>query len=311
MRLRRILIGTLSLVMVLLLASGISLAAERAYHHIVVLGDPHLPGGTLHQKEQVRTTVNGWNDVDLVVAVGDITEEVGDDDEYAKAKAYFDLFTKPLALIGGNHDYIYEDSLSITGRKIKARESTRVYKLDHFKKTFGLHEIYYTKSMGPYLLVFLTPDDLQASALTTISATQYKWFAAILAANKNKPTIVFFHGPLSGTLDKYNKNADTYDYVAQPSEEIRIILTDNPQVILWVSGHTHTSPKEPSFASTVNLYEGRVMNIHTTDMKRKNIYTNSLFLYDEGIVVKTFDHGKGDWMPGLERKVQRSRLSTQ
>ncbi|HTZ17214.1 MAG TPA: metallophosphoesterase [Dissulfurispiraceae bacterium] len=303
MRVRRILIITLSLLLALLLAPCISSAAEHAYYHIVVLGDPHLPGETLAQKEQVRATINNWNDIDLVVAVGDICEEVGDDAEYAKAKAYFGAFTKPLALIGGNHDYIYEDSLSKTGKKVKARESTRGYKLDHFKKTFGLPQVYYTKSLGRYLMVFLTPDDLQASALTTISTAQYKWFETILAANREKPTIVFFHGPLSGTLDNYSKNANTDDYVAQPREEIRRILADNPQVFLWVSGHTHTSPKEPSFASAVNLYEGRVMNIHNSDMKRQHIYTNSLFLYNDRVIVKTFDHEKGTWMPALERTV--------
>jgi predicted phosphodiesterase len=303
MTVARVLKVWLFIIMALLLAADISSAEERAYHHIVVLGDPHLPGETLKQKEQVRTTINGWSDVDLVVAVGDICEEVGDDGEYAKAKAYFSFFTKPLALIGGNHDYIYEDALSRTGKKVKAREATRTYKLNNFKKTFGLNEIYYTKSMGPYLLVFLTPDDLQSSALTTISTTQYQWFASILAANRNTPTIVFFHGPLVGTLDNYNDNANTDYYVAQPREEIRRILADNPQVFLWVSGHTHTPPKEPSFASEVNLYEGRVMNIHNTDMKRKRIYTNSLFLYADSVTIKTFDHETGAWMDELVRTV--------
>jgi hypothetical protein len=59
--------------------------------------------------------------------------------------------------------------------------------------------------------------------------TQNKCFAAILAANKNKPTIVFLL-PIAGTLDNYNKNANTDDYVSQPREEIRMIMADKPQV---------------------------------------------------------------------------------
>jgi Icc protein len=309
MHVHRIWITLLMAALGLFPATAVSQASDRTYYRIVILGDPHLPGETLVQKEQVRTAINGWNDVDLVVAVGDITEELGSDDEYAKAEAYFNLFTKPLALIGGNHDYIYEDSLSIYGRKIKARAPTRLRKLNQFKKSFGLQEVYYTGSLGKYLLIFLSPDDLQASNLTTISTPQYKWFSTVLSANKDRPTIVFFHAPLEGTLDSYNKHINTDDYVAQPRREIAEILADNPQVILWVSGHTHTSSREPSFASSVNLYEGRVMNIHNTDMRRKHMYTNSLFLYGDHVVVRTFDHQKGEWIQGLDRSVPIIRLS--
>jgi Icc protein len=295
-----------SIILALICVTTITEAADKHYNHIVVLGDPHLPGETLTQKEQVRKTINGWADVDLVVAVGDITKEVGNDDEYAKAKAYFSVLTKPLALIGGNHDYIYEDWLSKSGTKVKAGEYIRTNKLNHFKKTFGLSEVYYKKQMGLFLLIFLTPDDLQTSLLATISKTQYTWFSDTVSTNREKPTIVFFHAPLHGTLDDYNKNANKDNFVAQPQQEIRKILADNPQVFLWVSGHTHTPPSEPSFSSTVNRYDGRVMNIHTTDMARKRIYTNSLFLYEDRVTVKTFDHEKGSWMENLERNIPTS-----
>ena len=287
----------------LLLVAGPVYAAERDFYRLVVLGDPHLPGETLAKKEQVRETINGWADVDLVVAVGDITENVGDSAEYEKARAYFSAFTKPLALIGGNHDYLYEDWLNQKGNKVKACEATRIFKLGQFKKTFAMQDIYYTKRMGPYVLIFLTPDDLHASTLATISATQQKWLAATLAEHKDKPTVIFFHAPLPGTLSNYNQNANSENFVAQPHQEIGRILTANPQVFLWVSGHTHTPPTEPSFAAAVNRYEGRVMNLHNTDMKRVRMYTNSLFLYPDRVMIKTFDHEKGAWMDRLNRTI--------
>jgi hypothetical protein len=106
---------------------------------------------------------------------------------------------------------------------------------------------------------------------------------------------------LYGTLREYNSNANTPNFIAQPHEKIREILVQNPQVLLWVSGHTHTSPKEESFASPINIYERRVTNIHNTDMNRETIWTNSLLLFPDKIVVKTYQHKKGIWLPEYER----------
>jgi Icc protein len=286
----------------------VSVAAERDYHHIVVLGDPHLPGDTLEEKQQVRAGINGWPDVELVVAVGDITETVGSEAEYAAAKSYFEKFNKPLALIGGNHDYIFAETLSKSGKLLRGKSSVRTAKLNLFRQTFGLKEVYYTKNIGNYLLVFLTPDDLQATSFATISTAQYKWFAATLKANRYKPTIVFFHAPLEGTHEQYGMHVNTDGYIAQPKNEIRRILADNPQVFMWVSGHTHTSPQKPGFASAVNLYDKRVLNIHNPDMKRERIYTNSLYLYEDRVEVRTFDHKKDRWLARFARTVPVPKL---
>jgi 3',5'-cyclic-AMP phosphodiesterase len=282
--------------------TGGTIAADRC-RQIVVLGDPHLPGTHLEQKEKVRETINGWNDVELVAVVGDITETRGTDDEYADAKKYFAAFHKPLALIGGNHDYLYDDRLNRAGKKIKAGESVRANKLAHFRQTFNMPALHFTKIMGRYLLVFMTVDDLDASTLATISKKGYEWLFSTLRINKNRATIIFFHAPLEGTLGDYRKHLSINDSFAQPAAEIKRILAANPQVFIWVSGHTHTPPGDPNFASGANLYEGRIINIHNTDMKRAHIYTNSLFLCEDRVVVKTFDHKSGTWMTKLERTV--------
>jgi 3',5'-cyclic-AMP phosphodiesterase len=281
-----------------------SYAAEQAFHHIVVLGDPHIPGNNMEEKEQVRAAVNSWKDVELVVAVGDITEMMGNEEEYAAAKAYFSGFNKPLALIGGNHDYIFADTLSKAGKVILGNERSRRAKLAHFRKNFGLEEVYYTKNIGNYLLVFLTPDDLRTAAFAALSTAQYNWFEATLKANRDKPTIVFFHAPLEGTLEQYKMHVNTSSYVAQPKKEIHRLLAGNPQVFMWVSGHTHTSPKEPSFGSEINLYDKRVMNIHNSNMKSSHIYTNSLYLYGDRVEIRTYDHKKGRWLARFARTVR-------
>jgi len=75
----------------------------------------------------------------------------------------------------------------------------------------------------------------------------------------------------------------------------------NAQIFLWVSGHTHTPATNESFASGINLYEKQVTNIHNGDMNRGTIWTNSLYLYPDKVVIKTFNHKKGVWMENTER----------
>jgi hypothetical protein len=51
-------------------------AADRPLG-IALLGDPHLPGKELPKKENILRTINGWDDIDRVVVLGDICKEIG------------------------------------------------------------------------------------------------------------------------------------------------------------------------------------------------------------------------------------------
>jgi hypothetical protein len=184
---------------------------------------------------------------------------------------------------------------------VRAEAASRETKLRKFRETFGLPSIYYSKKAGGYLLVFLSPEG--SDHLAEMSDQQIGWLRAELEKNKDTPTIIFFHAPLKGTLRDYNSNANTPNFIAQPYEKIHEILMQNSQVFLWVSGHTHTSPKEESFASPINVYTKRVTNIHNTDMNRETIWTNSLFLYPDKVVVKTYQHRNGIWLQDFERTI--------
>ncbi len=276
-----------------------------APHHFVVLGDLHLPGGNLAVKERVLQTINAWRDVEAVVAVGDLCEGDGSPAEYQALKGFFAKLAKPLLPVVGNHDFIYswakKGSTSVRG-DAEHREERR----HRVRETFSLASVYYSKTVGDYALIFLSTDS--PGHLAEISPAQTEWFRQELARHRQRPTIVFFHAPLEGTLDTYNDKVNKPNFVAQPAATIRTLLTDHPQVFLWVSGHTHTAPSRESFASPVNLYDGRVMNIHCPDMQeREVVWTNSLFLHPDRVVVKTFDHAKGVWLAKYEREIVSRR----
>ncbi|NPU83419.1 MAG: hypothetical protein HPY65_02935 [Syntrophaceae bacterium] len=277
-------------------------AAERTYRHIVVLGDPHFPGQYMEAKEQVLRTVNSWPDVDLVVAAGDLCEDRGTVEEYRTVKRFFGGLAKPFLPVPGNHDVVYRDELNANGRRVRGDDATREEKRRRFREAFSLRADYHSRKEGGYLLVFLSPE--RPEHLAEMSYRQVDWLRSELKKHRRLPTIVFFHAPLRGTLPDYNFRVNTPNYIAQPADRIHDVLMENPQVFLWVSGHTHTVPTHEGFASAVNVYERRVTNIHNPDMNRAGIWTNSLYLFPDRVVVRTYDHGKGAWLPELERIIR-------
>ena len=280
--------------------------ADTTVHRLVVLGDPHLPGRNLEFKKQVLATINSWDDVEMVAAVGDICAEFGTDAEYAAAGEFFGRLHKPFFPITGNHDYYYRTPSGPDGRLVQGGKDSQQAKLGLFRKTFGLSSHYYSRHLGRYLLVFLSAD--HADYLAGISDRQLAWLRGELHKNSRTPTLIFFHAPPQGTLKSYRRFINTPDFIAQPAEAIHGILKGNPQVFLWVSGHTHTSPREESYASPVNLYAGQVTNIHNKDMNRGAIWTNSLYLYPDKVVIKTYNHEDNAWLPQLDRTVLTPKL---
>lgn len=280
-----------------------AMAGEKNYHRLIVLGDPHLPGENFTAKENVIKEINSWNDVDMVVVMGDLCEELGAPEEYDSAKQFFSKLQKPVWFIAGNHDYLYEDYKSPKGTKIKGSSGSREAKLRRFKEKFALSSVYYSRKVGNYLLVFLSPDSLHSKNLTSISDTQLDWLQSELDGNKGVPTIIFFHAPLKGTLYNYNQTVNTKNFIAQPYEKIREIILRHHQIFLWVSGHTHTPVTNESFNSAVNIFEKQVTNIHNANINRQPIWTNSLYLFPDKILVKTYDHTNGGWLANMERTI--------
>ncbi len=297
---------------VLIFMASLAVAEPRPLR-IVVLGDPHLPFSTerftdpakqdrvLAAKIKVRDDINGWDDVTLVAVVGDIVAETGTVPEYETAKNYFSHLSKPFAPVTGNHDFAYKELRGPTGIFLRGDAASRRSNLQRFRDAFGLRELSYTRTMGQYLLVFLSAEMDASTYLLQYSPDQLLWLRAQLEKHKHQPTLIFTHPPLKDTLSRYNKYANTPGFYAQPHEDVHQLLADYPQVLLWVSGHTHTPPTNADFASEINWYDGRVLNLHNTDMDRETIWTRSLYLYPDRVVIRTFNHRNGEWMQELER----------
>jgi 3',5'-cyclic-AMP phosphodiesterase len=308
----KILIG-LCIFLFLLLPGGLlspAAAQERGYYGIALIGDPHLPGRDLQAKVSALRTIDGWMDIDRVVVLGDICKETGTPTEYAVAKEFFGRLQKPVRFVVGNHDYIYADERDLLGRRVKAFPDVRRMKLQRFTETFGLSGAYDSERLGGYLMIYLSTDDLVSAHLAQISDGQLNWLQKQLTEHRNVPTLIFFHAPLAGTLHQYNEQANTPSFIAQPAGRLHSLIIENPQILLWVSGHMHVPATSESFSAPVNLYQGRVMNIHNPDLERRTIWTNVLRLYPDRVVIRTWDHARGGWLDGLERTIHPQKLES-
>lgn len=283
---------------------------QRNYSRLVIISDFHYPCKNLvppkerlmrmAAKERVLQEMNDWRDLDLAVFTGDMVQRNGDAAEYRLVRLVVNGLKKRKAFIAGNHELLY------TGYHGELRPGSCTERIIHFARytqTFG--PLYYAGEQGGYLLVFLSPDTVTGGAAVELSHQQLAWLDQTLATHRQQPTIIFCHAPLEQTAvsSRPGISLPSPRNSVQPAADIRTILARHHQVRLWVSGHTHTMPSDATFMDDANYYEGRVLNVYNSDWDEDTIYTNSLYLYEDHILVRTYDHSQGTWIPAFDRTV--------
>ena len=291
---------------------GMATAAKNGYYHIVLLSDLHLPWRTKkfptdtdqsevwEQKQQVLENINSWEDVDEVAILGDLAARFGTEEEFVYVDDYLSCIHVPWYAVAGNHDYAYEDEPNEDGKLQRAPLVSKRAKLAAFTKRYHLPDVFYARSVGRYRLLYLAPDGMGHHV--ELSAAQLAWMEQEIAGHQEGPMLFFCHAPLMGTLRNYKEKINTPDTTAQPADALSRILSRCPQGSLWLSGHTHTPPKNDSFADdSVNRFNANLVNIHNPTLDKRHVYTNSLYLYGSRVLVRTFDHTRGKWVDDLER----------
>lgn len=303
------------LIVCFLLLSSATTALASDYYRIAILSDLHLPysrsmfklkdkvlaESILAAKHQAISDINNTQDIDLVAIIGDVVGTNGSPSEFAYAAESLAILTKPTAPILGNHDLMYGDIETKKHKYAYSSSVERQTRITAFKKLFNIGETYYTKQAKGYTLIFLSPDVLDISVRPILlSDKQLNWLDDILSKNK-QPAIIFCHAPLEGTFtDQDLPYNDPSSEFVKPANQLAQIIKKHPQVTLWVSGHLHMLPDSPSFKCPQAFSGSQVINIHNPDLNHSNIYTRSLYLYKNKIVVKTFNHKTQAFVGDLE-----------
>lgn len=282
----------------------------RSYAHLVIVSDLHYPCKTvlpakerlarMAAKEAALQGMNDWRDLDLAAFTGDMVQRSGDLSEYRLVRLVANSLKKRKAFIAGNHELLYTGS---DGELRPGSCTERILHFARYTKIFG--PLYYAKEKNGYLLIFLSPDTVSGGAAVEISDQQLAWLDRTLAAHRQQPTIIFCHAPLEQTAvsERPGVSLPSPRNSVQPAGRIRSILARNHQVLLWVSGHTHTTPADATFMDDANYYEDRVLNVYNSDWDEETICTNSLYLYPDYILIRTYDHTHNTWLPAFDRTI--------
>lgn len=289
-------------------------AANNKGYHIVLISDLHLPWRIKNfpktsegkkifaQKEQMIKTINAFQDAKEVALLGDFAARYGKEEEFLSVDKFLNELKLPKYFVVGNHDYAYRDSPNKQGKLKRGALKEQTKKLNAFKERYKMPALYYARTIGKYRLLYLAPDEVGKLNIQ-LSNAQLEWMKNEILSHRNGPVIFFCHAPLMNTLETYHKSINKPQSAAQPDDKIAEILKFAPKGSLWVSGHTHTPPSNKSYADDeINRYNDTVVNIHNPTIDAKELYTNSLFLYDDRVIVKTFDYQKNAWIDKFTRE---------
>lgn len=173
-------------------------------------------------------------------------------------------------------------------------------KSEDFQKVFG--NLYTAREEGDYLLLFLSTDGNGKSPYG-ISKEGMDWLKGKLKENPDKKTLIFFEAPLFDTIIPRNAEEGDPSHYAQPGGALDLLILTNPQIRLWVSGHTALTPKDGEFVSGHNMYHGKVLDLYNSSWAGKEKWTNRISLYKDRIIIETYDHQKGEWLKDLTRQI--------
>lgn len=283
-------------------------------YRIILISDLHLPWRSKKfplesdgqkifvQKQKMLDDIKLCDDINEAALLGDFPARFGNEEEFLFVDKFLKEMPVPYYIAIGNHDYAYRDKPSKKGKLKRGTHEEQVKKLNAFKERYNMPALYYARDIGKYRLLYLAPDACGKWNIE-LSGTQLEWLKNEIAAHQQSPMIFFCHAPLKGTLEKYFYKVNTPSMTAEPSGVLKEILKNAPKGSLWVSGHTHTPPTNSNFANdNINRYNDRIINIHNPTLDGKGLWTNSLYLFENRIVVKTYDHIQNVWIDRLTRE---------
>ncbi len=266
---------------------------------IGVLSDLHIRKDNLDGLESAIKAINSLAGMNAVAITGDLNSKVASPDEFDLVRKKIGEFNVPVFAITGNHDYIYNDTLSKDGKKSRATKKLRREKLDRFRTQLHQKGIRYSVKAGGHLLIFLSLDALDGKPLAQLSDASMDFLKKTLSENPKLPTVVFCHAPLTGSYERKTDLGEIHGNI-QPSDKIRSLLKKNSQVFLWVAGHLHIRPGSKDFSSKSNKVDG-VTVLHVPNIQPKEAWVQTIRLSPEAAVVRTYSTRAKKFLPAHDR----------
>lgn len=186
---------------------------------------------------------------DLLIAAGDLSAEGGAAD-ISRAKAHLDAFGpqgSAYFVARGNHDRPHTGAESSACRAVPGYAGYH----DCFGETFFPtgSPWFTTNTFGMRLLGLDTYDKIgNGGDNGVMSDAQFAFVRDVLAQDKDRPTLVFGHHPvtLEASLTTVNPKPLGFDMDPQQASRLESLYAATPGVFLHHSGHTHRNKRTQS-----------------------------------------------------------------
>lgn len=283
-----------------------------APYTIALISDIHLSTPPYFEQHRAYKARDDWNliaartQIDAWIVAGDFATNALPA-EVTMAQAWLNSInrgTAPYAIVPGNHDIIGEAPTGGADLTTPAQWATMY-------SAFGVTGQNYVVDLGADLrIVCLFPTSMTtgtaASYRLAIDAATLTWCDARLSETTRR-CIMVFHAPLQNTVGTnpvaaLPSNSQTWYASSQESYTIEQMLVKHPNIIAWVSGHTHTPPATPDIAIPVTYGPTRLAAISASSpfvLLRGNppeVCSALLSIYPDHIDVRYRDHGAGQWI---------------
>lgn len=249
---------------------------------------------------------------DLWLVNGDIADR-GRSAEIAAFQKIMARVAKPDQLLvnTGNHDFYDPDA-------------SDEEELRRFREAFSLPTPYSSRVAGGIHFVLLADEQYKSAPRfpewAWLTADQLRWFERVLEEHREVETVVALHQPLQDTV-VWSHGNNSFAGCGQ-GEEIRAILARNPQVKLWLSGHTHMGAEVPGnlvqqngvtfvgLGSTFYHFvqskapEAAQFGGFVKDLKASQ--SRLLDVWPDRLVLRARDHARQAWMDEHEMVLPRT-----
>lgn len=272
---------------------------------VLLLSDPHTQDGRYSLTAgKLRDALNDYKALkpDLLLVNGDVTDRgyVGEYETFFEAVKSVLGAKLPVSITTGNHEFYDKEATDETeiSRFLKASGQQRPYSA---LKVAGVHFVLLATEMWKN-----APKNPEWAWLTP---AQLDWFEQTLAANRDLFTIVLLHQPLQDTVI-WSHGGNDFGGCGQV-KELKAILAKNPQVKLWLSGHTHQRIEAES--NKAQIGQTRFLSLGSTayqiyldangqarDRDWEASQSRILEIWPEKIVLKSRDHQAKQWLDQVE-----------
>lgn len=256
-------------------------------------------------KEFLKNVLANDSNTSGIFVGGDLVDS-GAEDEYKHLNEIYASYTglPRMYSIIGNHEFWFGDA-SADGWQANMNR--------YYEYTLPEDEIeeygkpYYARDIDGVKFIFLNSDSKESEKPTDaqLSDVQVTWLEEEMAKTEaGKPTFVFLHQPLAGTV------VGSTDKGVDKSAQVQAILAKYPQAILFTS-HSHVDLDQPGTMIKADGTGCNMFNTAAVAYLMNNHYTSANMTYDgaQGYYVEVYAdkvlvRGKNlvtnEWMPSAQ-----------